>query len=185
MSRMIIVVKALELSKYLDIKYLKRAMALTLAYNVMKVICVVGVLVPLHNSYLANQLEVELMEMPLPERTVFIESVTATGKLDGNSGEMNFFGGMLIKSELSKKELNAYYSKMREDKDDYLIKEQSSPEITVIKNGEYGFEHLEDVADFENYYLVYSWGSDDSVLQSLNKFDFRELTKKDKIMLRR
>ena len=177
MSRIIIVVKALELSKYLDIKYLKRALALTLAYNILKVICIVGVIVPLHNTYLANQLEVELLEIPLPERTEFVESITATGKLDGNSEEMNFFGGMLIKSELSKTELNSYYSKIRETKNDYLIKEQSSPEITVIKNGEYGFEHLEDVADFENYYLVYSWGRDDSVLQSLNKFDFRELKK--------
>ena len=175
MSRMIIVVKALELSKYLDIKYLKRALALTLAYNILKVICIVGVIVPLHNTYLANQLEVELLEIPLPEKTVFIESITATGELDGNGGEMNFFGGMLVKSELSEKELNEYYSKMRESHDDYLIKEQSSAEITVIKNGYYGFEQLEDVADFENYYLVYSWGSDDSVLQSLNKFDFREL----------
>lgn len=178
MSKIKIIISVLQLSKYLDIKYLKRAFALTLAYNVLKVICIVGVLVPLHNTYLANQLEVDLLETPLPEDTVFIESITATGKLNGSSGEMNFFGGILIKSELSEKELNEYYSKVRQEHDDYLIKSQNCAEISVIKNGSYSFEHLENVSDFKDYYLVYSWGNDESVLQSLNKFDFRELTKK-------
>ncbi|MBQ3691855.1 MAG: hypothetical protein II931_00810 [Clostridia bacterium] len=175
MSKITTIIRILKLSKYLDVKYLKRALILTLCYNILKVVCIVAVLVPLHNSYIANELEVDLLETPLPENTEFIESLTATGKLVGSDSDMNFFGGMLIKSELTEDELNEYYSPMREDHNDYLIESQDTAEISVIENGDYSFEHLENVADFDNYYLVYSWGSDESVLQSFNKFDFRTL----------
>lgn len=175
MSKINIVIKVLKLSKYLDIKYLKRALVLTLCYNILKVVCVIGVLVPLHNSYIANEIEDSLLETPLPENTVFIESINATGKLTGSDSDINFFGGMLIKSELTEDELNEYYSEMREDHNDYLIESQDTAEISVIENGDYSFEHLENAVDFENYYLVYSWGSDESVLQNFNRFDFRTL----------
>ena len=82
---------------------------------------------------------------------------------------------MLIKSELTEDELNQYYSKLREDRNDYLIESQDTAEISVIENGDYSFEHLENTVDFNNYYLVYSWGSDESVLQNFNRFDFRTL----------
>ena len=164
-----------NLSKYLNIKYLKRALILTLCYNILKVVCVIGVLVPLHNSYIANEVEVSLLEAPLPENTEYIESLNASGQLLNNDGDINFFGGMLIKSELSEDELNEYYAKIRENHNDYLIESQDTSEISVIENGDYSFEHLENVSDFDNYYLVYSWGSDESVLQTFNKFDFRTL----------
>ena len=175
MSKITVVIKVLKLSKYLDVKYLKRALVLTLCYNILKVVCLIGVLVPLHNSYIANEIEDSLIETPLPENTEFIESMNASGKLVGSGSNMNFFGGMLIKSELSEDELNKYYSEIRKHQNDYLIKSQDTAEISVIKNGSYTFEHLENVADFDNYYLVYSWGSDESVLQNFNRFDFRTL----------
>lgn len=178
MSKIKTVIRVLKLSRYLDIKYLKRALALTLAYNVLKVVCLVGLLIPLHNSYLANKVETDLLETPLPEDTVFIESINASGKLVSSDSNINYFGGMLIKSDLSEAELNEYYSEMREDRNDYLIENQNCAEISVIDNGDYSFEHLENVSDFDKYYLVYSWGSDESVLQSFNKFDFRTLTTK-------
>ncbi len=175
MSKITTVIRVLKLAKYLDVKYLKRAFVLTLCYNILKVVCLVGVLVPLHNSYVANQIENDLLETPLPENTVFIESINATGKLTGSGSNINFFGGMLIKSELTEDELNEYYSEIREDRNDYLIESQDTAEISVIENGDYSFERLENVSDFDNYYLVYSWGSDESVLQNFNKFDFRTL----------
>ena len=175
MSKITIVIRALKLSKYLDIKYLRRTFILTLGYNILKVVCVICVLVPLHNSYIANEIEDSLLETPLPKNTQFIESINASGKLVGSDSKINFFGGILIKSELSEDELNEYYSKMREHHNDFLIESQDTAEISVIENGNYTFEHLENVSDFDNYYLVYSWGKDESVLQNFNRFDFRTL----------
>ena len=65
------------------------------------------------NNNIAYKVEKELCETPLPEKTELIESISRAGKLTGNGNGMQYFGAILIQSELSLKELDDYYSDHR------------------------------------------------------------------------
>ena len=65
---------------------------------------------PLINNHTAYKVEKALCEIPLPEETELIESLSQAGKLTGNGNGMQYFGAILIRSELSLEELDAYYS---------------------------------------------------------------------------
>ena len=66
------------------------------------------VLIPLINNQCAYMVEKKLCETPLPEKTEFIESLSRAGKLTGNGNGMQYFGAILIESELSLEELDSY-----------------------------------------------------------------------------
>lgn len=132
-----------------------------------------GIFIPIHNDHIASEIEHTLLETPLPENTEVIESVNVAGKLTGNGNGMNFFGGMLIKTELTEDELEQFYSEIREYGFEYLIVNQNSDKISVIEHGDYNFESLKNVTDFDRFYLIYTWGSDNSALKNFGNFDLR------------
>ena len=66
--------------------------------------------IPLINNHTAYKVEKALCEIPLPEETELIESLSQAGKLTGNGNGMQYFGAILIRSDLSLEELDAYYS---------------------------------------------------------------------------
>ena len=76
------------------------------------------------NNNIAYKVEKELCETPLPEKTELIESISRTGKLTGNGNGMQYFGAILIQSELSLKELDDYYSDHRSNEWEYLVEIQ-------------------------------------------------------------
>lgn len=115
------------------------------------------VTVSIVNDCTASRLEKELAALPLPEGTEYIETVSAAGKLSGNGNGMQFFGGMLIKSELSAEELEEYYSAYRDNDWEYLVKKQSGKEITLIEHG--SLEFTAEFSDEDSYYIVYTWAS--------------------------
>ena len=61
--------------------------------------------IPLINNHTAYKVEKELCETPLPEKTELIESISRAGKLTGNGNGMQYFGAILIRSDLSLEEL--------------------------------------------------------------------------------
>ena len=73
------------------------------------------------NNNTAYKVEKELCETPLPEKTELIESISRAGKLTGNGNGMQYFGAILIQSELSLKELDDYYSDHRSNEWEYLV----------------------------------------------------------------
>ena len=77
-------------------------------------------------------MEKELCETPLPEKTELIESISRAGKLTGNGNGMQYFGAILIQSELSLKELDDYYSDHRSNEWEYLVEIQGGQSIDVI-----------------------------------------------------
>ena len=113
----------------------------------------------------AYKVEKALCEIPLPEETELIESLSQAGKLTGNGNGMQYFGAILIKSELSLEELDAYYSDYRRNEWEYLVEIQEGQSIDVIEHGELQFS--EEIKG-SGYYIVYSWGSGDSLLQELD-----------------
>ena len=126
------------------------------------VVLIVGSLsIPLINNHTAYKVEKALCEIPLPEETELIESLSQAGKGNG----MQYFGAILIKSELSLEELDAYYSDYRRNEWEYLVEIQKGQSIEVIDHG--GLQFSEEIKD-SGYYIVYSWGSGDSLLQELD-----------------
>ena len=130
------------------------------------VVLIGGVIsIPLINNHTAYKVKKELCETPLPEKTELIESISRAGKLTGNGNGMQYFGAILIQSELSLKELDDYYSDYRSNEWEYLVKIQEGQSIEGIDHGTLQF--AEEIKD-RGYYIVYSWGSGNSLLDELD-----------------
>ena len=121
--------------------------------------------IPLINNHTAYKVEKALCEIPLPEETELIESLSQAGKLTGNGNGMQYFGAILIKSELSLEELETYYSDYRSNEWEYLVEIQEGQSIEGIDHGTLQF--AEEIKD-RGYYIVYSWGSGNSLLDELD-----------------
>ena len=87
--------------------------------------------IPLINNHTAYKVEKALCEIPLPEETELIESLSQAGKLTGNGNGMQYFGAILIRSELSLEELETYYSDYRSNEWEYLVEIQEGQSIEV------------------------------------------------------
>ena len=121
------------------------------------VVLIVGSLsIPLINNHTAYKVEKALCEIPLPEETELIESLSQAGKLTGNGNGMQYFGAILIKSELSLEELDAYYSEYRSNEWEYLVEVQEGQSVEMLEHG--GLQFSEEIKG-NSYYIVYSWGS--------------------------
>lgn len=121
--------------------------------------------IPLINNHTAYKVEKALCEIQLPEETELIESLSQAGKLTGNGNGMQYFGAILIKSELSLEELETYYSDYRSNEWEYFVEIQEGQSIKVIEHKALQFsEEIED----SGYYIVYSWGSGKSLLKELD-----------------
>ena len=130
------------------------------------VVLIVGSLsIPLINNHIAYKVEKVLFEIPLPEETELIESLSQAGKLTGNGNGMQYFGAILIKSELSLEELDAYYSGYRSNEWECLVETQEGQNIEVIDHVTLQF--TEEIKG-NGYYIVYSWGSGKSLLEELD-----------------
>ena len=121
--------------------------------------------VPVYNNYCAYNVEKMLCETPLPEQTELIEAISQTGKLTGNGNGMQYFGAILIKSELSLEELDAYYSEYRSNGWEYLVEVQEGQSVEMLEHG--GLQFSEEIKG-NSYYIVYSWGSGNSLLRELD-----------------
>ena len=121
--------------------------------------------VPVYNNYCAYNVEKMLCETPLPEQTELIEAISQTGKLTGNGNGMQYFGAILIKSELSLEELDAYYSDYRSSEWEYLVEVQKGQSVEMLEHG--GLQFSEEI-NGNSYYIVYSWESGNSLLGELD-----------------
>ena len=130
------------------------------------VVLIGGVIsIPLINNHTAYKVEKELCETALPEKTELIESISRAGKLTGNGNGMQYFGAILIRSDLSLEELDAYYSGYRSNEWEYLVDIQEGQEIEVVDHSTLQFaEQIES----KGYYIVYSWGDGNSLLKEID-----------------
>ena len=112
-----------------------------------------AVSVPMVNDFSAKNVEKSLVEITLPENTQMVESISKTGKLVGNGNGMQYFGAMLIQSELTKEELSDYYSGINAD---IIVKVQKTQKIECVEHAQLSF--TTQITDTENYYIVYLFG---------------------------
>lgn len=123
---------------------------------------------PIVNDISAKQVMRDIDAIPLPDNTQVAARFSRAGKLVGNGNGMQFFGTVLLESELSLEELDQYYSAYRKTDWDYIVKEQKTQSIDVIEHGLASFET--EMSDEKNYYIIYSWGEGISPFQD---FDLR------------
>lgn len=112
--------------------------------------------VPVINNYSAYKVEKKLCETPLPEQTERLESISRAGKLTGNGNGMQYFGAILIRSELSLEELKTYYLLYQSNEWEYFVEVQSGRQIGVIEHETLQFT---EISEKGKCYIVYSWGS--------------------------
>ena len=127
----------------------------------------IALVIPVVNNFVAAGVADRLEGLPLPEGTAVQDSVSMAGKLTGNGNGMQYFGALLLRSDLSLEELQAYYAPYQKDVfDDCRIKPQSGAEVEQVEHGSLSFDA--DV-DGEGWYILYSWGSvSDWVVDILN-----------------
>ena len=109
------------------------------------------ILIPFINDYYAYRTKAELCEIPLPDRTEIVDSVYKAGKLTGNGNGMQYFGAILIKSELSLNELEDYYSDYREQEWTCVVEHQEGKTVKGIENGKSSFQKKQTVMIFILY----------------------------------
>lgn len=120
---------------------------------------------PIINDNMAEKTAKELAALPLPDDTEWIESVYKAGKLVGNGNGMQYFGAILIKSDLSLEELKEYYLSFTENEWECVVENQLGVDIKIIEHAELTFK-----ADVEgdDYYIVYSWGDNNTIFHELD-----------------
>lgn len=120
---------------------------------------------PIVNDKVAKKTAKELADLPLPADTELMESVYKAGKLVGNGNGMQYFGAILIKSELSLEELQEYYSEFAESEWECIVESQTDTEVRMIEHTRVTFK-----TDIEgdHYYIVYSWGENHTIFHELD-----------------
>lgn len=134
-----------------------------------------ALIVPVINNAIALGIEKDLKAISLPERTEIIESTSVAGKLIGNGNRMQYFGAVLLKSELTLDELQRHYAPYRQGLFDCLLEPQLSSEIRPAGDTIRGASDLsfrESIQE-EGYYILYTWGSAPAWLRDLLNADMR------------
>ena len=129
-----------------------------------------AVVIPIINNAIALGIENELKDLPLPPDTERIESISKAGKLVGNGNGMQYFGAILIKSDLLPEELDTYYQAYRTGPYDCVIAGQLDNRILAVEHGNLAFRHDEYGV---GYYIVYTWGNAPDWLQGWLDTDLR------------
>ncbi len=128
------------------------------------VLLVFAVVIPIVNNGIALSVERDLKKLPLPSDTELVESISQAGKLVGNGNGMQYFGAILIKSDLHPDELTEYYQAY-----DCYFAGQPFAKISVTDYA-LSFRH----EDYDGtYFIVYRWGSAPDWLQDLLDTDLR------------
>ncbi len=139
------------------------------------IVCLILVMliigIPAGNDLIASRVSRSLRNTPLPNDTEIIDYTSKAGKLVGNGNGMQYFGAILIKSKLTLEALEIYYTQYRDNDWSFLVMKQESSQIELIEHGDLGFGSLKDTVDFSDYYVIYSWGSNNN--NSLLNFDLR------------
>lgn len=145
---------------------MKKILAVFVPIIVCILICFL-IAAPIVNSNAAKETANELANLPLPDNTEYIEDIYKAGKLVGNGNGMQYFGAILIKSELSLEELKEYYAGFAEHEWECVVEEQTGTEIEMIEHERLAFKTN---VDGIHYYIVYSWGNNNSFF---HEFDIR------------
>ena len=120
------------------------------------------------NDKVSRDVVKELKQIPLPAGTVVVEEKAIADRLCGNGDGVQYFGALLLKSDLSLEELDEYYAQYRNDNACYRVEHQYDSEIKQDKLSLHQDNSFETTIDSDNYYILYAWGNYDSMFTYLD-----------------
>lgn len=131
--------------------------------------------IPIMNNAIALGIERDLKELPLPPNTEIVESTSAASRLIGNGNGMQYFGAVLLQSDLSLDELYSHYRPYRQGLYDCLVEPQSGSVIRPAGEDLHGTIELafRSSAEGEGYYILYTWGMAPAWMKTLLDTDLR------------
>lgn len=134
-----------------------------------------AVVLPIINNAIALGVENELKDQPLPPKTQLVDSISAAGRFSKLSSSMQYFGAILVSSELTEEEMKAYLSESNYDKQyDCFIEKQTSAHIAHLNNVTYIDMNLTfDEYTDGNCYIIYKWGQAPGWVRPLLNTDTR------------
>ena len=138
---------------------------ITIASAVFVAVFSLIIVIPIMNDNIAKKIANDILSVPLPENTTYIESKSIAGKLAGNGNGMQYLGAILIQSELALDTLQAYYSNYADNEWTYIVEPQLDNKIKVI---EHGYLNFDSDINCSGYFIVYSWGGTDSMIADLD-----------------
>lgn len=130
-------------------------------------VVMIGLLIaiPASNNRVAKETAKIITDLPVPEKTEYVENISLAGKLVGNGNGMQYFGAILIKSELPLEKLVNYYGGHSNQTFDFTVEKQMDKNIPIIEHGNLSFK-TEIKSD--NYYIVYAWGNNSGLFDELD-----------------
>lgn len=132
---------------------------------IIVLIIVLIISIPISNDFVAKNVVKKIEDIPLPERTEYIESAYLAGKLVGNGNGMQYFGAILVKSEQPFEELLNYYESYNDDNWHFIVEKQLKKDIQIIEHGNLSFQTN---IKSNDYYIVYSWEKGNSIFSDLD-----------------
>jgi len=150
-------------------KHLKRLAILLLVLSPVLIYMSVSAV----NDRIAESLTDALLAVPLPPETKLLDSQTIAGRQYGNGNGMQYFGMLLVSSDLSADELLSHYKSHLPDAESLDVERQESQMIPG--NMDYMFEYWEN--DRPNYRVTLArWsvsGAENSLWEGLLNCDIR------------
>ncbi len=146
---------------------MKRLLKILGCIVLVLIIAILGwiIFIPIVNDSTAEQVAKRLEEIPLPEKTELLETKSLAGKLVGCGNGMQYFGAILVKSDLALDELKVYYGKYANDEYECIVEIQDTQQIQQVENEDLVFDSDMDSGD---YFIVYSWEDNGNFLCALD-----------------
>lgn len=141
-----------------------------LLLTILTIFILLLIFIPIINDFTAFNVKNSLKNTTLPPKTALFDSISFAGKSSGNGNGMDYFGAILIKSQLTLEELQEHYLPYKKNNWSYIVEQQTSKRIEPLVNTLTTFKNLEDVSDFSHFFIVYSWGNSNFILAD---FDLR------------
>ena len=135
---------------------------------------VVALAIPIINNAIALKEEKRLKNLPLPEGASLISSISVAGNLTNIGKSMQYYGAILIQTELSKDEISAHYHQYRKHAFDCIVEDARGAEelLTTLDLGDIDPSFAADAVQ-DDWYLVYSWGDSPDWLTDILDLDSR------------
>ena len=120
------------------------------------------------NNNVANNVVKELKQLSLPENTIIVEEKAIADRLCGNGDGVQYFGALLLKSELSLEDLDKYYAQFRGGKECYIVEHQYDRRIKQDELALHQENAFDTTIDTDDYYILYTWGNYSSIFTYLD-----------------
>ena len=122
---------------------------------------------PINDNVAVNVVK-GLKQIPLPEDTIMVEEKAIADRLCGNGDGVQYFGALLLKSELSIEDLEEYYAQLNDDKFCCEVEHQYDRRIEQDELSLHQDNIFNSTIDGDNYYILYSWGNYNSIFTYLD-----------------